>query len=358
MLFACQDGQETCTPKLCMFVWMGKKLAHRVCCFVGARGASTRVFAPRAAQAFLLSTVLTFLVRDICLIKRKRLLISRWLFASLVAMAGLGNVEDVPDTLIGRFIGRLNHIQFKLVQHVSSNVSVLIAKTKTLKEDGIAVQNAIVTQSMHISGIQKPSSEHAEALAGHEARLCHLASQMAKIGPMGQTPAPSPSHRGPGTVMPSPTAHATFDFDTLEMGEATSISMYAAAAATTKHAADGPAAPTVWDEPPVPASVVIGNPVAATPLEAPVAIYSVVLPADPQHSDLADAVQQRMDLTAKIGKRMHEYKQRQESIHMLTNSVATMVCSIQPDGTQERSALYGKIIEHAAYVLNTYPTWA
>ena len=115
----------------------------------------------------------------------------------LDTMAGV-NVDRFSDSEVGRFIDRLDHVQFKLVKPLSNDVTAMVAQVATVMQDMQALEKTIAAQAGLISSLQKVSQAHSTAISDHEARLGLTAHQL------GRLTAPSvASHRGQGTIAPA-----------------------------------------------------------------------------------------------------------------------------------------------------------
>ena len=106
-----------------------------------------------------------------------------------VDMAGVGALaeHDVPDSMIGRFIDRLDHIQFRIANPLSESVA--------------SFQRQGDTHSSTISSLQTIVREHAAMMVDHESRLAQLQSS---FGAITARPPSVASHRGAGTTLPAP----------------------------------------------------------------------------------------------------------------------------------------------------------
>ena len=116
-------------------------------------------------------------------------------------MAGV-NIDvpagDVPDSMIGRFIDRLDVVQYKTCGKLSKDIAALEQKMETRDKDAAAFERTIVDQATSIASLQTRTAEL-------EDRLSNLQSQRS-VTPA-STPAPTGSHRGRGFLPPSHTAH-------------------------------------------------------------------------------------------------------------------------------------------------------
>ena len=106
-------------------------------------------------------------------------------------MSGIGDIDDMPDSLIGRFIDRLDHLQHRRI-----------------KANTDAISSVRGTVSTH----EQTHDELRSLIADMDSRVCALQTAFGRIT---AHPPTSSSHRGPGGLPLQPTRPRTYidDFD-------------------------------------------------------------------------------------------------------------------------------------------------
>ena len=133
-------------------------------------------------------------------------------------MAGVGNLpspnetqSDVPDSLIGRFIDRLDHMQIKICSGMQNEIDGMHDTLRKHRDE----HRSIWQHSLQIAELQGDLK--------HVQRLPQAPSSVKAAKPMAPPGQPPGSHRGPGTLAPTPSmaqsSGSTFDFDDLELAE-------------------------------------------------------------------------------------------------------------------------------------------
>ena len=117
-------------------------------------------------------------------------------------MAGVGNLPidtspraDVEDSVVGRFIDKLDHLQYRVLTPLSLSISKI---DEHIAEHGSAVFDLQKVTPMHADMLR--------ALEDHEERLTQLAGTVSRLRQ--QTQVAVASHRGPGTLPPASSSNA------------------------------------------------------------------------------------------------------------------------------------------------------